>query len=148
LIPNACHTFTRLLTHYKQLVHERSVQRFQELIHPSLRQSMLPLIQQLADSTTEAIDVAKIQIPSGSAWSLTRQLTPNDRAETLQFVRQTSIALTQSADELLVELDKLGDGVSIPEFVLGPLPEPIPEAQPTQPPVDLESEWQSQGERE
>jgi hypothetical protein len=118
----------------------------QALIHPSFRKQHEASIEILADTTTESVEVSNIQISSGNVWSLTRQLTPEARAETLQFVRQTAIALTDQADELLAELDKLGQ-LTLPEFVLGQLPEPIPEPRsPTA--IDFESEWQSPGERD
>jgi hypothetical protein len=101
----------------------------------------------LADACELCVEAASIQIPSGGVWSLTKTLTPESRHETLQFVRQTSIALTDQADELLVELDKFGESLPLPEFVLGQLPDPISE--PPQPPApDLESEWQSPQERD
>ena len=148
LIPKACHTFTRLLIHFKTLIHERQVQILEALIHPSLRLQFQPQVEILADATCEAVDAHAIRIPSGNVWSLTRQLTPEARHETLSFVRQTAIALTDKADELLVELAKLGEPskTALPEFVLGELPEPIRE-QPSIPLV-LEEMWQSQQERE
>jgi hypothetical protein len=148
LVPKACQTFTRLLNAFRSMVHERQVQRLRNLIHPSLRDQFEQSVEVLADATIEFQDVANIQIPSGGVWSLTRQLTPEAREETISFVRQTTVALTEQADELLTNLDKLGEAVQLPEFVLGPLPEPIPE--PVIPPTmpTLEEEWQSPQERD
>jgi hypothetical protein len=148
LIPKACQTFTRLLQAFKDRLHDQQVRRISNLIHPTLRETLQPLIHQLADATIESIDAPALQIPSGGVWSLTRQLTESSRSDTLQFVRQTSIALTDQADELLVELDKLGEAVQLPEFVLGPLPEPISEQLLIPGSIDFEQEWQSPLERD
>jgi hypothetical protein len=148
LVPKACHTFTRLLQHFKTLIHDRQVEMLQALIHPSFRKQHEASIEILAETTTEFWYVSQIQIPSGNVWSLTRELIPEARVETLQFVRTVACALTNSADELLAELDKLGEAVQLPEFVLGALPEPIPERPAALPAIDFEQEWQSQGERE
>jgi hypothetical protein len=48
-----------------------------------------------------------------------------DRNETVKYVLQTARALTDTVDELLIELDKLGE-MDVPEFVLGKLPESEP----------------------
>ena len=146
LIPKACHTFTRLLITFRSMVHGRQVEMLRSLIHEGFRDQFQSEIELLADATCEAIEISQIQIPSGGVWSLTRQLTEKDREETLKFVRTTAVALTDQADELLVEIGKLGDP-EVPEFVLGALPEPPSEA-PAPPAIDFESEWQNPQERD
>src|SRR5215472_9017214 len=148
LVPQACHTFQRLLQHYQRSVHERSVQDLQSLVHPNFRIGFAPQIEQLADATGASIAAHALQIPSGSSWAIARPLEPKSRSDTLQQVRATALALTDSAVQLLGELAKLGEIHALPEFVLGPLPEPISEPVPEPPPTFDESLWQSPQERE
>jgi hypothetical protein len=89
-------------------------------------------------------DISEIRIPSGGVRSLTRELTPGQREETMQFVLQTCQALVDSADELLAEVEKVE--LDAPEFVLGELPEPEPAKLIV--PEFHESEWQSPAERD
>jgi hypothetical protein len=123
----------------------QSRQQISDLIHEDFRKDHQPEIDSLAEVTTRLLEVSEIQVPSGGTWFLTRPLT-EAREDTMHFVIQTARALTDAADELLVEIDKLGN-MEVPKFVLGKLPEP--DAKPPKPvPQFDDSQWQSPQERE
>jgi hypothetical protein len=144
LVPQACETFTRLSIALRLAVRTQCRQQISDLIHEDHRLDHQQQIDELTEVTSRVLEVSEIQIPSGGTWIMVRPLD-QDRENTMNFVLQTARALTDSADELLVEIDKLGE-MDVPEFLLGKLPEPEPEKSSI--PQFEESAWQSPRERE
>jgi hypothetical protein len=144
-VPQACHTFTRLFNAFRHAVRQQSRQQISDLIYEAHRISHQQQIDELTEVSIRLLEATEIQVPAGGNWLLIRPLAPEDREQTMQFTVQTCRALTDAADELLHDLDKLSD-VDIPEFLLGELPVTQAEPLPTVP--DFREAWQSVAERE